>query len=200
MSVPDPRIGNICIWLISCFFLATITAGGVFLLLYIFFPETESTAWFPVAGMVLVSVPWLFWFLTLVYRCISRDSIRGVAAVGPAAARCSTGGGGGGWRGGGANVAGVQTIDMGGVASSAGPESPTHAAESPDNRVRRVRFGAAVVVGELDDNMSQEKDDDDDDEENHQASVSIGSSVEYDNLSSSDSRECELPLTLSMHC
>ena len=50
-------------------------------------PKPQSTSWLPVAGVTLVCLPWLFWFLTFLYQVIScvcrfRHRIHGVDAGG----------------------------------------------------------------------------------------------------------------------
>jgi len=50
-------------------------------------PKSQSTSWLPVAGVTLVCLPWLFWFLTFLYQVIScacrfRLRIHGVDAGG----------------------------------------------------------------------------------------------------------------------
>lgn len=37
--------------------------------MYLTYPETDDTVWYPVAGMGLVLIPWIFWLFTFVYRC-----------------------------------------------------------------------------------------------------------------------------------
>ncbi|XP_010278888.1 PREDICTED: uncharacterized protein LOC104612928 [Nelumbo nucifera] len=61
----DPRI-----YLVSCLFLVCIIGGGVFLTL----PVTKSTEWYPVAGLVLVAIPWAFWIVVFFYTCFNRNS------------------------------------------------------------------------------------------------------------------------------
>ncbi|KAG6479957.1 hypothetical protein ZIOFF_063434 [Zingiber officinale] len=77
-----------CVWLVSCCFLMVLLAGGVLLALYIVLPESPDTASFPVAGVVLVAIPWLFWLVTCTYRCtkacdVERPLVR-AATVAPA--------------------------------------------------------------------------------------------------------------------
>ncbi|KAL5820123.1 hypothetical protein ACOSQ4_023965 [Xanthoceras sorbifolium] len=66
------RSGYTVIWLISCFLFISIAAGGGFLVMYMVLPESPSTSWLPLAGVTLVCLPWLFWFLTFFYRVVSR--------------------------------------------------------------------------------------------------------------------------------
>ncbi|XP_039125451.1 neuronal PAS domain-containing protein 3-like [Dioscorea cayenensis subsp. rotundata] len=135
MPASEGRAGNVCIWIIACLFFILILSGGTFLVLYITLPASPVTAWFPIAGLVLVGIPWLFWIMTCIYRSItlnisnlyeSRPPNR-IATVAPIG-----GGGGDGGGGGGGNA-----TTPGGGNSPGG--SPTSA--------RRVRFGAATVLG-----------------------------------------------------
>ncbi|EXB36696.1 hypothetical protein L484_016947 [Morus notabilis] len=69
----EQRKGDVRVYIVSGFFFSCIVSGGVFLGLYMFLPETQSSAWYPIAGMILVSVPWAFWFFTFLYRCFKPD-------------------------------------------------------------------------------------------------------------------------------
>ncbi|KAI5587718.1 hypothetical protein POPTR_005G066500v4 [Populus trichocarpa] len=91
MPVEDPTSGRLLIWFISFFMFITVAAGGSLLLLYLVLPSDPSRAWLPVAGIALVCLPWLFWFLTCIYRFLSRF-------FGFRVAIGSGGGGGGGGR------------------------------------------------------------------------------------------------------
>lgn len=63
------------IWIVSCFLFVSILAGGGCLLMYIIIPHEPGTmSWLPITGVALVCLPWLFWFLTFIYRVISRIS------------------------------------------------------------------------------------------------------------------------------
>ncbi|XP_004510203.1 uncharacterized protein [Cicer arietinum] len=64
------RKGDVRIYIISCFFFACTIGGGIFLSLYIFLPESESVTWHLIAGMILVAIPWISWFVIFLYRCI----------------------------------------------------------------------------------------------------------------------------------
>ncbi|KAK8589963.1 hypothetical protein V6N13_088759 [Hibiscus sabdariffa] len=63
--------GDAGIYIISTFFFVSITTGGAFLCLYMFQPEEQSTPWYPVVGIVLVGIPWIFWIATYIYRCFA---------------------------------------------------------------------------------------------------------------------------------
>lgn len=72
MSLVDPSVGRVLIWIVTFILFFSVLSGGGCLLMYITLPETENTAWLPVAGLSLVCLPWFFWFLTFLYRIISR--------------------------------------------------------------------------------------------------------------------------------
>ncbi|CAL0324386.1 unnamed protein product [Lupinus luteus] len=64
------RKGDARIYLIYVFFFASIIGGGVFLSLYLVQPhDSQSTTWYVIIGMTLVSIPWFFWFLLYLYTC-----------------------------------------------------------------------------------------------------------------------------------
>ncbi|CAL9770649.1 unnamed protein product [Musa acuminata subsp. burmannicoides] len=91
MPPDDGRTRNACIWFVSCFFFLILLVGGSLLVIYIVLPESQDTFWFPIAGFVLVGIPWLFWITTCIYRSvmapkydIERPPVR-AAAVAPAA-------------------------------------------------------------------------------------------------------------------
>ncbi|WJZ86523.1 hypothetical protein VitviT2T_005970 [Vitis vinifera] len=187
MPLPDPRAGSLFIWVISCFLLLAILAGGSFLVLYMSLPQTQSTSWLPVAGVLLVCLPWLFWLLTILYRLISRTC----------GFRMGGSYGGNGVRGGGGSVTGASGGGgVGSVKNAAADEaSEAVAASSPVNSpersgARRVHFGAAVVVGEQDGQGELEKKN-----ENQMRSLSSSNSS---NDISINSHESEIPLALSM--
>ncbi|GAV88343.1 hypothetical protein CFOL_v3_31766 [Cephalotus follicularis] len=57
------------IYIVTCLFFACIIAGGVLLGLYLIMPSTQSSNRYPIAGMILVGIPWAFWFFAYLYRC-----------------------------------------------------------------------------------------------------------------------------------
>ncbi|XP_073013741.1 uncharacterized protein [Typha latifolia] len=131
MPAPEGKAGDIRVWLVSGLFFLILITGGTFLVLYVAFPENAVPGWFPIAGMVLVAVPWFFWFLTCVYRCFlfrgddeERQPIR-ASSVTPV---------GGGGR--------PTIITAPAVDNEIAVESPGGA--------RRVRFGNATVMGSAD--------------------------------------------------
>lgn len=95
MPPPEGRASNHCVYIVSCLLLAAIICGGAFLMLYVTLPESEKTAWFPVAGMVLVCTPWVFWTVTGLYRTASmRIAAHGGGATPAAAGRTAAAAGG----------------------------------------------------------------------------------------------------------
>ncbi|KAI0494398.1 hypothetical protein KFK09_024532 [Dendrobium nobile] len=70
MPPPEGKAEDLCIWFITCFFFLLILSGGIFLVLYITQPEDDETGWFPIVGMALIAIPWIFWILTCLYRTI----------------------------------------------------------------------------------------------------------------------------------
>lgn len=60
------------IWIISVLLFICVFSGGALLVLYLCQPETSTTSWYPVVGILLVCLPWLFWFVTFLYRLLSR--------------------------------------------------------------------------------------------------------------------------------
>ncbi|KAH0451440.1 hypothetical protein IEQ34_018739 [Dendrobium chrysotoxum] len=70
MPPPEGKAGDLCIWFITCFFFLLILSGGIFLVLYITQPETDETGWFPIVGMALIAIPWIFWILICLYRTV----------------------------------------------------------------------------------------------------------------------------------
>ncbi|KAE8721428.1 Detected protein of unknown function [Hibiscus syriacus] len=63
--------GDFRIYIVLTFFFVSVVTGGVFLCLYMFQPEEQSTPWYSVVGIVLVGIPWIFWIATYIYRCIA---------------------------------------------------------------------------------------------------------------------------------
>ncbi|XP_043722550.1 uncharacterized protein LOC122669767 [Telopea speciosissima] len=165
MAMPDPRKGNIYVWLVSCLYFVSIVTGGVFLLVYIGLPETSTTHWFPVIGVVLVGIPWFCWGLTILYRCITPR--------GDSPARAGGGGGGGRGGGGGANKPGISNVDVC-VATTSGNASSSSPVGSPVEGTRQVRFGTTIVVDE--ERGHGASDQKRNDEEDHRTSSSSSSS------------------------
>ncbi|KAJ4950618.1 hypothetical protein NE237_027450 [Protea cynaroides] len=195
MAVPDPKIGNLYVWLLSSLYFVAIITGGVFLLLYISLPESRATHWFPYIGVTLVGIPWLCWTITLFYRCFTPrgDSparaggagVRGGGARGGGGARRGGGGGGGA-------KAGTSNVDAGGATTS-GDASTSSPVGSTDDGTRQVHFGTVILVDEQGGNGTSEQEING--EEDHKRSTSSSSSM--DNISVT-SHESQIPLKSAM--
>ncbi|KAK7318422.1 hypothetical protein RJT34_03122 [Clitoria ternatea] len=73
MPVSDPSSGRTFIWIITTLLFISIIAGGACLVAFLVLPESETeSSWIPEVGVTLVCLPWAFWFLTFVYRILSR--------------------------------------------------------------------------------------------------------------------------------
>lgn len=72
MPVNDPGAGRAFVWLVACLLFVCVAAGGGCLVMYVVLPDSDTSSWLPLAGVTLVCLPWLFWFLTFLYRIISR--------------------------------------------------------------------------------------------------------------------------------
>lgn len=169
MPVADPISGRLFIWIITFFLFLSIAIGGAFLIVYILLPPTESVSWLPIAGVVLVCLPWMFWLITCLYRVFSRAlGFRVVLGAG----------GGGGGSGNGGNAGRAQSHEPANV------ESSLEQVEEGDGR--RVQFGDAVVIGES--NGGEQK--------NANLRV-LTTSISGSDLSTA-SRESEMPLNTAM--
>ncbi|EXB70663.1 hypothetical protein L484_023849 [Morus notabilis] len=172
----DQREGDVRVYIISGFFFSCIVSGGVFLGLYMFLPETLSSAWYPIAGMILVSVPWAFWFFTFLYRCFKPDH---PPPQFDSSARFSKGG---------SSTRDPSTANGSPIAATAtnamASESPN--GESPGGgSERRVQFGPVVVLGGQG--------------EGHAGAATTRDHHEQEaNEASNCSRESEMPLRLSI--
>lgn len=119
MAPSEGRRSNVCVWIISCLLFLNLLAGGGFLVLYITLPETEDTIWFPIAGMILVAIPWVFWTITCIYQSIKT-------------------------RNGGEKEPAAEASALNSPVAAAAHDSPI---DSPGG-ARKVRFGNAIVVGD----------------------------------------------------
>lgn len=177
MPVADPSSGRLFVWLTSCFLFISITAGGSCLLMYILLPQDPSRTWLPIAGVTLVCLPWLFWFITCFYRVISRAcGFRVAIGFGNA----NDGGGGG-------NGGRARASVSGNAASNEldNPESPMQV----DGDGRHVQFGGAFVLEEENDDGS------------HGRTIANKRNLSASNSGTNMSvmsHESELPLTSSM--
>ncbi|KAK4264711.1 hypothetical protein QN277_025849 [Acacia crassicarpa] len=72
MPAPEYSNGRAYIWITACVLFICIVAGGACLAAYVLLPEDKVASWLPEAGVILVCLPWAFWFLTFIYRIVSR--------------------------------------------------------------------------------------------------------------------------------
>ncbi|KAL5549639.1 hypothetical protein UlMin_004870 [Ulmus minor] len=178
----EQRKGDVRVYVVSGLFFSCIITGGVFLSLYIFLPETQTSNWYPIAGMVLVAIPWAFWFFTYVYRCFKpnqpppqpENSIREAAP--------ST----------------VATTTMANPSTNE-EHSPMGGGE------RRVQFGPVIVMGSNDDSSREdgipvihENPNPNEVERSEGESRSRENEGDHDQEISNSSRESEVPLRLSV--
>ncbi|KAJ4950124.1 hypothetical protein NE237_026956 [Protea cynaroides] len=163
-------------YVVSGLFFICILAGGSCLALYIKLPETTWTIWYAIIGMVLVGIPWTFWFLICVYRCctypvpVNERRLSSNKMEAPA-----------------------QIV----VARTSGTATGTSNSPIDSPAGRHVRFGAATVVGAQDSNSAEDIDvvtietesenSHDGPEEHHGAETSLSSA-----------HESEQPLTFSI--
>ncbi|KAB2058510.1 hypothetical protein ES319_A11G240000v1 [Gossypium barbadense] len=68
-SMQETKQGDARIYIVSTIFFLSICTGGAFLCLYMLQPKAESASWYPVVGIVLIGIPWIFWITTYLYRC-----------------------------------------------------------------------------------------------------------------------------------
>ncbi|KAH9706700.1 putative acyl-activating enzyme 19 [Citrus sinensis] len=107
--------------------------GRVFVGLYMFLPEKYSSNYYAVAGLILVGVPWIFWFLAYVYKCCSpsydeKRSLKGQVTR--------------------SNTASPVTPLQNAASPRAKPTSPTEEFRGEEsNSGRRVHFGEVIVLG-----------------------------------------------------
>ncbi|KAK2656289.1 hypothetical protein Ddye_009341 [Dipteronia dyeriana] len=181
-SSDESRGGYKLIWLISCFLFVSIAAGGGFLTMYMILPESPSTSWLPLAGVTLVCLPWLFWFLTFFYRVVSRAC--GFRMVIPG------GGGGGGGKGdtnvGGGGDHGVTSDD----------DDDDHKATNTGGGQGMVANNAAAAATTTPSVVVLREQNDDDDNDNNRSHQRKESSSNDESIAS---RESEIPLAYSMN-
>lgn len=101
MPVYDQSAGRAYVWVITSFLCFSLVAGGICLLIYLFYPPSETTHWLPILGVILVGLPWFFWFLTCMYRICSRVCGISIGIGGPG----GCGGSGGNYSNAGGSVA-----------------------------------------------------------------------------------------------
>lgn len=170
MPVNDPSAGRAFVWLVASLLFVCVAAGGGCLVMYVVLPDSDTSSWLPLAGVTLVCLPWLFWFLTFLYRIISRV--------------CGFRGGNTGAANSGNNNVNVEADDDDDENTcGGGGHHPHHQPPlgSSGNARDQVQFGAAAVTM-----MDQDAHHD---HRKHSRSSSNSSNV---------SHESEMPLALSM--
>lgn len=114
------------IYIVIGLFFSCVISGGTFLGLYIFLPPNDIKHWYPTAGMILIGIPWAFWFLTYIYRCVrpgDKQCQPQEAFASPPATH-------------------MEAATISSMNSPPADESPV---KSPDG-ARHVRFGEVVVI------------------------------------------------------
>ncbi|KAK2998835.1 hypothetical protein RJ639_023537 [Escallonia herrerae] len=167
----EQKEGDVRVPLISSLFGICVVTGGIFLVLYAFVPDM-SQPWFPIAALVLIGSPWLFWLMTYLYTCIKvcchgtrvedhQTSKRGHQTIHRTTTTTNTA------------SAMARNVSRG--------DSPVN---SPDGG-RHVQFGTAVVMeGENEDKRGR--------------NGPTAGHHEGGESSVASSKECEMPLTLSV--
>uniref|UniRef100_A0A6N2K9R2 Uncharacterized protein n=1 Tax=Salix viminalis TaxID=40686 RepID=A0A6N2K9R2_SALVM len=132
----DERKGDLRIYAAVALFSACLVSGGVLLVLYIFLPLSNVKSWYPIAGMILVAAPWVFWFLTYIYQCIRPpvDFTRSEPCKSPA----------------GSPFSGKE----GAAISPRNPPFDDEPRRPSSDGIRHVHFGGVVVVSDDVDNNS----------------------------------------------
>ncbi|KAJ9185659.1 hypothetical protein P3X46_005261 [Hevea brasiliensis] len=184
----EERKGDPRIYFLSAFFFSCIVSGGVFLGLYIFLPPDETQPWYPISGFILVAIPWIFWFLTYIYRCIRPihthsepcksfpRSTSTVAATNPSS-----------------NKSHLNFL-------MPSPNDVEHSVNEHSNGVgRHVRFGRVIVISEYDDynHENNSNNDDHDIHDGSEAEHTSSTSPSQEEEKMVDSRESEILLTCS---
>lgn len=137
--------------------------------------EAESASWYPVVGIVLVGIPWIFWILTYVYKCCAYCCCRQTN---------------------GRNVNRVQSsFTKTHSSASTGPvarsihstENGNSPLKTPKDDQRHVRFGEVVVLGDSKHETPSEDIEGSPATDQHQG-----------NINTAASREGEAPLIVSV--
>ncbi|KAM7280679.1 hypothetical protein ACFE04_007813 [Oxalis oulophora] len=68
------RQGDVRVYIVWFFFFGCVITGGIFLVLYLILPPREVSIWYPVAGFILVGIPWTFWLMAYIYICCFKSS------------------------------------------------------------------------------------------------------------------------------
>ncbi|KAK4759693.1 hypothetical protein SAY87_022824 [Trapa incisa] len=140
----EKREGDVRVTLVICLFFTCILAGGVLLGLYIFLPETQSSPWYYLAGIILEAIPWAFWIFAYIYTCLKPRG-GGGGGVGGGGGRISLKDGGRGWK------PHSSRTNSGATAADEGPGGPTSPA---GNGPKHVHFGEVVVMENMEDHGS----------------------------------------------
>ncbi|KMT14064.1 hypothetical protein BVRB_4g078910 [Beta vulgaris subsp. vulgaris] len=212
MAVPENSKLGICyIWLISFILFVFTVSGAIFLLMYMIQPTSPTTSLYPVIGVSLISFPWFFWLLTILYRIVSRACGFRMSCFGSygadhpddrvpsGAPAINNGGGGGGSPVHNASIAttnGIGEVENGvngdlenGNRNENGNGNRMSAVGSQPGSPRRVHFGGVVILGE-DNGVAHE---------NQGNPKPISSPRSSSSSSSSENcNESELPLRFSM--
>ncbi|KAL6124680.1 hypothetical protein ACLB2K_077192 [Fragaria x ananassa] len=145
----EERKGDVRVSIISALFFTCIVAGAVFLFLYMLLPGEKAKLWYPIVGLILVAVPWLFWFVTCAYRCFKPgDSCTQIDGSGR---YVKASGGGGSSRHTATTAPATSSVPtIANTSSAAG--SPVN---SPSGNHRHVQFAGVVVMGNDDGNRGQ---------------------------------------------
>lgn len=186
MPVNDPRAGRAFIWLIASLLFVSVALGGGCLIMYMVLPDSDASSWLPIAGVTLVCLPWLFWFLTFVYRIVSRVSGFRVGIGNDA----TTGGGVVDHRHGNTsnNNFNVGADDDDEINTCGDDHQPPLGSTGNVNPRAQVQFGAAAT-------MMNEKDHHG---HGHHGKLNGGKYSRSSSNSSNVSHESEMPLALSM--
>ncbi|KAI6704190.1 hypothetical protein NL676_013326 [Syzygium grande] len=183
------RDGDALVQTVICLFFVCVIAGGVFLSLYIFLPETESNSWFYLAGIVLEAIPWCFWLLGYLYSCLrprpANNLPKGLSAR--------------------VNSTAVVPTPVNNPQSP--PKDSPRSGDNDDDEQRRVHFGAVIVMGNEPQNEHQSGVEGHNNnalgngngggDHSHSNTGSTSSTLNDHDLSIG-SRESEMPLTLGV--
>ncbi|XP_023000624.1 uncharacterized protein LOC111494867 [Cucurbita maxima] len=127
----EERKGDATILIISGLMFLCVVAGGLLLCLYLFVPESESQDWYSVVGIILVSTPWIFWFLVYLYHCLKPIRLQSNAALKHSSS---------------SNRPPSAANNSGGIVANL-PQVESPDCDTPGDGKRRVHFGAVVVKG-----------------------------------------------------
>ncbi|ESQ41754.1 hypothetical protein EUTSA_v10015688mg [Eutrema salsugineum] len=141
----DQRKGDPRIYIVTLLFLSCIVSGGVLLGLYLLLPDSNPL--FLQAGMFLVGVPWLFWFLAYVYSCVLKPCTvsvsKSVANFDPEKGEEKN------------NKNIIQENAM----SASDPVAAAEPMASPREGEKHVQFGNVVVLGDEEGRKEEDEED-----------------------------------------